>query len=216
MVEGGGVAPSHQPERLLVPRHSPHTRPAVQAEREVQLVSPDCRAVVVPPALSRAHVIVPVLPPAHQDRPQRGAPPGEGVVESVGEVRQVPVQRSLLCPDLNVPPPLDVEVLAVAAPEEESPGLDTVLAVRSRAEGALYQTVRTPAGHQVHHTGPWVSDGDWELIRKIITKFGFLIFLIFITLTPFLNTINTVALSIAAQLPTDFHPKLEITFYSTK
>ena len=60
------------------------------------------------------------------------------MVESVGEVRQVPVQRSLLCPDLNVPPPLDVEVLAVAAPEEESPGLDTVLAVRSRAEGALY------------------------------------------------------------------------------
>ena len=79
------------------------------------------------------------------------------MVESVGEVREVPVPRAQLSPDLNVPPPLDVKVLAVAAPEEECPWPDTVLAVRSRAERALYQTVRTLGGHQAQDTGPWVS-----------------------------------------------------------
>ena len=70
----------------------------------------------------------------------------------MGEGRELqPLQRSLLCPDLNISPPLDVQVGVVAPPQQESPGRDTVLAVGPLTQGTLCQAIRAPGRHEADH-----------------------------------------------------------------
>ena len=91
VVESCPIAATNQPEFLPPGPLPPDTGSTVDPQGKVELVSPDPLAVEPPPALAGAHVVVPVLAATHQDRLQGRAPPGEGMVQSVGKVREVEV-----------------------------------------------------------------------------------------------------------------------------
>ena len=72
------------------------------------------------------------------------------MVQSVGEVRELELQRSLIGPDLYITSPLYLEHGVVAPTQQQGPGGDTVTTGASSTVGTLHQSWGT---NTTNHAG---------------------------------------------------------------
>ena len=95
------------------------------------------------------------------------------MVQSVGEVGEVEVERSVLCPDLYITSPLYLEQGVVAATQQQTPGRHTVSTGAFSAEdtlnlsGGTNTTNQAAANNQAEETEDFHTHRDYQLSRVL-------------------------------------------------